>query len=410
MLVIFVLVSIFGPSRVNADQQTTSESSSTAVDARFPDAPHPDALIEWWYANAHVTTTSGRHFAIVSAFFKFGQENPSPMMGIPAIKPGHYLIYAVTDLDHKTQRAYSYADTPMVDGLKLLLSLGGDSRAASMFRTLLKGKLPKPHQFMKGSVGIRTSPLLVHYGDTGSFEAVDGVDNGYRLKLGGKDAVDISFASTKPVMRVGGKGETGLVKPTDMYYYSLTRCNVTGDLGGSPIKAGQGWIDHQWGSSWTTQKAGWDWWGVQLGDGTDILFFQQRNLSTGKTFFPLATFMDKDGNQTVTNHIVFRPVPGATWRGQSGQPYPIAWDVSFPDQNLNLRITADVAAQEMPILTPGGDIWEGSCSVIGISSMGTRLNPGEPGMPRHSPGYIVKGVAYVELVGYSHASARKQAK
>jgi len=399
-------------TRVNADRQaTSSESPSSGVDTRLPDAPHPDSLIEWWYANAHVTTTSGKHLAIVCAFFKFGTDNPPPMVGIPSVKPGHYLIYAVTDLDRKTQRAYSYADAPMVDGLKLLLSFGGsDPRAAAMLRTLLSGKVPPPHQFIHGPVGIRTSPLLVHYGDAGSLAAVDGVDNCYRLKLGGKDMVDITLRSTKPVMRVGGNGETGLVKPTDMYYYSLTRCNVTGDINGAATKTGKGWIDHQWGSSWTTQKAGWDWWGVQLDDGTDILFFQQRDLATGKTFFPLATFMDKDGNLTVTKQIVFRTVPGATWRSPSGERYPVAWDVGFPDENLNLRITADVANQEMPILTPGGNIWEGSCSVIGISSMGTRLNPGEPGMPRHSPGYIVKGVAYMELVGYSHEFARKRAK
>ena len=385
-------------------------STSSSVDMRLPDSPHADALMEWWYANAHITTNAGKHLAVVCAFFKIGTEGAPPMMGMPAMRPGHYLIYAVTDLGTGTQRAYSFADAPMVGGLKTLLMFTGgrDPQSASLLNILLKGKLPEPHQFIRGPVGIADSPLLVHYGDAGSFAAIDGV-NSYRLRLGGKDTIDFTFKSEKPVMKVGGKGETGLVKPTDMYYYSLTRCDVTGNVNGAAVKTGQGWIDHQWGASWTTQKAGWDWWGAQLDDGTDILFFQQRNLTTGKTFFPLATFMDKDGVQTVTRNIVFRPVPGASWRSpRTKSKYPLAWDVSFPDQNLNLRITADVKAQEMPVLTPGGDIWEGSCSVIGLSSMGTRMNPGESGMPIHSRGYIVKGTAYMELVGYSRA--RKQGR
>ncbi len=195
---------------------------------------------------------------------------------------------------------------------------------------------------------------------------------------------------------------------------------------------GQGWIDHQWGSSWTTMKVGWDWWGIQLDDGRDILMFQQRDLATGKTFYPLATFMDNDGNLTVTRKIVFKPVRGSAWRGSTdGVRYPLAWDIRFPEQNLKLHIAADVKSQDIPILSPAGDIWEGSCSVTGsairapkkparvvvsLSVEGRRqsrryymrrLEPPHRPVAMQRP---VHGVAYMELVGYSSPAVRKQVR
>ena len=156
------------------------------------------------------------------------------------------------------------------------------------------------------------------------------------LDAGGRDKIQLTLASQKPPMAVGGKGETGLQKPTDMYYYSLTRCGVSGtvDTGAGPEKItdGQGWFDHQWGNSWVASNDGWDWWGVQLDDGTDILFFRQRDLATGKVFFPLATFMDKQGHQTVTKNIVFTPDPQSLWKSpKTGVTYPLAWTVTFPE-------------------------------------------------------------------------------
>lgn len=418
-LVVLLMIAAPIPSKA---QQTSTPTPAPQVSsaAQLPDAPHDDAPIEWWYANARVTTIDGRHLAIVCAFFKFGVDPSISAMGLPSIPPAHYLIYGVTDLGRNTHHAYSYADSHMVDGLKTMLLMGGGGdRAASMLRTLLKGKMPEPHQLMTGPVGIDPSPLDVHYGDDGSLAAVDGSPNTYHLKLGtGKAAVDLTLASAKPVMKVNGNGETGLVKPTDMYYYSLPGCNVTGTVDGA-VASGQGWIDHQWGSSWTTQKAGWDWWGAQLDDGIDILFFQQRDLATGKTFFPLATFMDKYGVTTVTHNVLFHAVPGSAWRSpRSHAWYPLAWDVDFPDENLSLRITADVDDQEMPILSPGGDIWEGSCTVIGLSSMGSdhHLDPftASPARIRRFGGSLVRGTAYMELVGYGRPlppnPARKQVR
>ena len=154
---------------------------------------------------------------------------------------------------------------------------------------------------------------------------------------------------------------------------------------------------------------GWDWWGVQLDDGTDILFFRQRDLKTGRIFYPLATFMDKDGHQSVTKNIVFTPDAKSLWKSPtSSVTYPLGWTVTFPDHNLSLHIAAEVQNQEMPILGPGAGIWEGLCRVsatphIGLIGRGT-TGPTSTSLSAAVP--TVSGVAYMELVGYGSPAVK----
>lgn len=378
----------------------------------FGVAPHDEVGIEWWYVNAHVTTEKGRHLAVVGSFFRFGGAR-SPL-GVFAPAPAHYLIYAVTDLDAKTQRPYSLADGNMAALLKrmaplLAVTSPDDAGVKALAASLNAGTLPAPHRKMAGKASIVGRPFRVAYGAGDTLEATNGASTAFAVRLGGgADKIRLTLASQKPPMAVGGRGQTGLTKPTDMFYFSLTRCSVGGtiDTGSGPEKVtgGRGWFDHQWGNSWVAQNNGWDWWGVQLDDGTDILFFRQRNLSTGKVFFPLATFMDRDGRQSVTRKIVFRPDATSKWKSaKTNVTYPLRWTVTFPEKGLQLHITAAVPDQEMPILGPGGVIWEGACRVTGYQ--GPVLRPGEV---FDGPVRAVVGTAYMELVGYNSPAVKRQ--
>ncbi len=383
----------------------------------FGVAAHSNVTIEWWYVNAHVTTDKGRHLALIGSFFRFG-NGASPFDGITPTPRAHYLIYAVTDLDKKTQRPYSLADADMVGLLQqvapiLAVTNPKDKGAQALLAALKTGKLPAPSQRIAGKASVVNSPFRLAYGADNALAATNATDTAFTVHLdGGADKITLHLASTKPAMAVGGKGETGLTKPTDMYYYSLTRCTVGGtvDTGGGPeqIVGGQGWFDHQWGNSWVAQNDGWDWFGVQLTDGTDILFFRQRNLSTGKIFFPLATFMDKDGHQSVTKKIVFTPDLKSLWTSpKTGVTYPLAWTVTFPEKGLQLHISAAVQNQEMPILGPGSGVWEGACDVQG-STGNFQVIQGHVFGGVAKRVVLVTGKAYMELVGYNSPAVKRQ--
>jgi len=381
----------------------------------FGVAAHSDVNIEWWYVNAHVTTEKGRHLALIGSFFRFG-SGVNLLDGSPMLR-AHYLIYAVTDLDAKTQRPYSLADGTMINLLKqfgplLAAQNPGDKSIQAFMADINAGKLPPPHQKLAGQSTVVNAPFHLAYGTENTLAATSSANTAFELNLnaGGPDKIHLTLQSQKPPMAVGGKGETGLKSPTDMYYFSLTRCAVGGtiDTGAGPekITGGQGWFDHQWGNSWVASNDGWDWWGVQLDDGTDILFFRQRDLKTGRIFYPLATFMDKDGHQSVTTNIIFTPDAKSLWKSpKSGVTYPLGWTVTFPDKNKNLQlhITAEVQNQEMPILGPGAGIWEGLCRV-----MATPTNTVPYGQPNAnlSADFATPGVAYMELVGYSSPAVK----
>ena len=129
----------------------TAHRGSRRADATLPKpaafgvAAHNDVNIEWWYVNAHVTTDKGRHLALIGSFFRFG-TGVNPLDGSPMPR-AHYLIYAVTDLDKKTQRPYSLADAGMIALLKqfgplLAAQNPRDKGVRAFLAGLDQGKLP----------------------------------------------------------------------------------------------------------------------------------------------------------------------------------------------------------------------------------------------------------------------------
>ena len=58
------------------------------------------------------------------------------------------------------------------------------------------------------------------------------------------------------------------------YYYSRTRLSVVGGIAqgdGEPVPvSGIAWMDHQWGDFVVAAAGGWDWYSVQLDDGSEL--------------------------------------------------------------------------------------------------------------------------------------------
>jgi hypothetical protein len=248
-------------------------------------------MIEWWYFNAFVKgAKSGKQYAIVGSFFR---------TGLPGGPKGHYLIYSLADLDAKTKTAYSVLDRANLDLLKGYLTLarlrdGGNEQRAAQLQTLLqKGELPKPHRVLDTSAVVSSrpgtsEPFAITMG-ANALRCVSADGRTWRATLQGDDfALDLTLrqpAVTRPAMRVGGAGKTGLDRPDDMFYVSLTRMTASGTLarnGNAPeTVTGEGWLDRQWGTSWVVQDTGWDWFGVQLNDGSDLIVYQIRDNKTG---------------------------------------------------------------------------------------------------------------------------------
>ncbi|MEW6351933.1 MAG: lipocalin family protein [Thermodesulfobacteriota bacterium] len=217
----------------------------------------------------------------------------------------------------------------------------------------------------------------------------------FRIRAADKAvAVDLTL---KPVKQPVLHGDQGFSRKGDSatqasYYYSLTRLEAAGTLtvNGTPTQVnGLVWMDHEFASSiLTAEQAGWDWFGLQLDDGSELMAFQLRK-SDGTFEQPFCTFVDGDGTASpLSGTAISITRTGPTWKShRSGAVYPAGWTIDVPARALKIDVTPAPADQELNTAkSTQVTYWEGAVHVSG-----------------QSRGRPVQGRGYVELTGYAHS-------
>jgi predicted secreted hydrolase len=356
--------------------------------------PHDaTSAIEWWYFNSLLTTEKGHHFAIIGAFFRTGIS--------PKVK-GHYLIYALADLDNHTREPFAAIDPLEVDLLKAYLTLDSvqhpdDPKPLQLMAQLDRHQFAPPLHVAAQNATVIGKPLFSATMDSTTLEQASADGRSWRVTVSNDEwTLDLALEqpADRPPMLVGGTGHTGLKRADDMAYLSLTRMKASGTLtdGGVVDKVtGTGWLDRQWGTSWVVQNNGWDWFGLQLSDGSDLIVYQVRDNVTGRILRSDATLLNKEGIQTVDVTPTLTPIVSPTGTGptalytdlDSHIEFPQAWTLTMPKLGLTLTTQSVFPEQSVPVIGIGDAIWEGVVNVTGTHG----------GVP-------VTGQGYMELVGY----------
>ncbi len=177
------------------------------------------------------------------------------------------------------------------------------------------------------------------------------------------------------------------------YYYSRTRMDAVGSvtLGDEVIPVtGDAWFDHQWGDFIAVGGGGWDWFAVDLADGTDLMLSLVRN-ADGSYPLVYGTLVQPDGSYRRLAPDDFEVTVTDHWLSAStGATYPAGWHITIPDEELVIDLVPTVADQELDTrATTGVVYWEGSQTV-------SATRAGTP----------VAGEAYVELTGYLPTPSR----
>jgi predicted secreted hydrolase len=320
-----------------------AQRGTPAVDAPIPvgfprdDGPH-DSGVEWWYFTGHLITDGGERYGFEYVIFRARDGNLE----------GYVSHFAVMD------------------------------NAVDRFRY---------DQRLVGAPGVRgdSAPLdldlngWIMRGGDGTFSlAADMTDYAIRLQA----------ATTKPAALHDGDGYIDYENGTSSYYYSWTRLDISGEidtgLGWEPV-TGTAWMDHQWGDFATYQDGGWDWFAVQLEDGTDAMLYLIRDANGGALRVD-GSLVDAEGELTVLSNGDFTVTALGEWTSAAtGTTYPSGWVLEVPSQELKMTVTPVRDDQELDTRRTTGVIyWEGEALVEGISR-------GEP----------VAGRGYVELTGYA---------
>jgi len=320
------------------------------VPLSFPgdEGPHENRL-EWWYYSGHLQdeagTEYGFHFVVFQSLDPLNSGNSENGQ-----RPGYAAQFGLTDVGSGRHVQ--------------------DARVSS-------GEQP---QSGPGLRGLRVADWSLSANP--SLHTFDADTDGVRLSL--------SMIPTKPPALHNDIG--WLAGPTTgwTYYYSRPRMTAEGTLeldGQRLTVSGDVWMDHQWGEFFVLgHPAGWQWFGIQLDDGTELMVTQTRNVD-GDIDALYGSFIEIDGSlkSIEPNSGELELTTEGSWTSpHTGAEYPAAWVIKLPGEELQIEIYPVIDDQEIISTRPDSAIyWEGKVSVNGTRA----------GIP-------ITGDGFVELTGY----------
>ena len=315
---------------------------------------HPDYRIEWWYVTGQVESTAGRRFGFQFTIFRRGLQ---PGRGGPEESP----------LRARQVFAGHLAVTDIVNG-----------------RTLFAERLRRAGTPL-ARAGRADLDLVLE--DWSMRRDDDG-----RPLLSAGDAtqaigLELELVPRKPLVLHGqdGYSSKGGEAGNASAYVSWTRLATRGrlEVGGKEIEvSGEAWFDHEYGTSVLEESVvGWDWFGLQLDDGRELMLFLLRGEDGTPGAASAGTLIDVDGTATSLAANDFRIEVDASWTSpRSGATYPARWTLSIPSVELQLQVVPFVADSELGTTSSTGvAYWEGPVGIQGT----------------------VRGRGYAELTGYA---------
>lgn len=314
---------------------------------------HPEYRIEWWYYTGNLAAGDGRRFGYQVTFFRIGVDpapvNPSRW----AVRDLYMAHLAVTDVAEGRQHVAERFDRGGVGWA------GADEGTLEVWNGDWRASLDGDAHLLELS--------------DGSFGLELRLDPGRGATLHGE----------------AGFSQKGAQPGNASHYYSMTRMPTTGWVsvdGERVVVNGDSWMDHEFGTSFLEPgQVGWDWFSLQLDDGSDLMLFQLRRDDGSGDTHSAGTWLAADGSQTALVADDFSLTPGRRWSSPtSGAAYPVEWSIELPSRGARLEIAPLVEAQELHTdQSTGVTYWEGAVSVRGEVS-----------------GEEVTGRGYLEMTGY----------
>jgi len=354
---------------------------------------HPEYRNEWWYYTGSLTARDGRRFGFQLTFFRSALgPPPTPSATTPtSLAPRD----AVRSSAWATRQVwFAHFAVTDVAGHRFLAYERWERQAL-------------------GLAGAEASPFRVWVGPWSAAAAgpeVAGTPPMHLAAGAAEAAVDLVVTAALPPVPQGDRGLSAKsAEPGNAsYYYSLPRLLAAGmlRLGGERIAVtGLAWMDREWStSSLAPGEAGWDWFGLQLDDGWELMLYRLRRRPPAPPETPaaaaadladpssIATLIAPDGRTTLLPFSALHLAETGTWSSPAGNTrYPSGWRLTLPGAGptgLDLTVRPLLADQELRL---SFRYWEGAVAASGTHG-------GRP----------VTARGYVELTGYGEAAAPDQ--
>ena len=373
---VVILAVVESPNLANAQRNSASVSDvlSSETDAGFARAlapmmlqfprdhgAHPEYQIEWWYYTGNLHTDDGKAFGYQLTFFRFALTPQMPeRISHFATNQVYMAHFAVTDAAQGEYFCFERRSR----GAAGLAGATGD---------------PTYKVWLEDWSATETEPdvMRLHVPSTS-----DHIEAEPQLGL------SLNLRQIRPPILHGdlGLSQKGPELGNATYYYSLVGLETTGEItvnGKTATVSGISWMDHEFGTSFLGEGfVGWDWFSLQLEDGTTLMLYCLRRSDQScdpQTFE--GTLAYPDGQQLHIGRTDFTLTPTGQWRSpESGATYPSGWRITFPDLKIALQVEPLIPNQEF---RASFTYWEGAVQVSG-----------------QIDGAAVDGRGYVELTGY----------
>jgi predicted secreted hydrolase len=347
---------------------------------------HPRFRNEWWYFTGTLRAASGRRYGVELTFFRTAVSPEAPDLRSPWATNQVYMAHlALTDEGGKRFYAYDRFER----GALGLAGARTDPFKVWARDWALESADSTTHRTpFSPSPGLPVSPSGKGSGVVARWRSifplrVRAVEDG---ATGGTVAIDLLAGPGDELVLQGDSGlsRKGPEPGNASYYYSLPRMPVRGRLvlGGDTVAvSGAGWLDREWSTSALgSGLAGWDWFGLRLDDGRDLMVYRLRRTDGSVDPYSAGVLVDADGR-------VRRLAAGGvhldvldTWTSPTtGVRYPSRWRLRVPAEGLDLEVTPWLPQQELNVTFR---YWEGA---VDVRAWGARQ---------------VNGSGYVELTGY----------
>jgi predicted secreted hydrolase len=335
---------------------TATEGFARAMEPRefrFPEdhGPHFDFRNEWWYFTGNLEERASKNrYGFQLVFFR------------NALAPGR----AEGDSPWRTHQSWM-AHFALTDAES--------------------GQFHPFERFSRGTMelaGAKSKPFSVWLDDW----SVSETNKGWRLQASEEEvSINLELVPQGPPILQGDRGlshksgEPGNAS----YYYSIPRLAAEGDIeldGRQHPVNGLVWLDREWSTSALGEdQAGWDWFSLQLSDGTDLMFYRLRKKDGSADPYSAGSLLRRDGTQIALAADDVQLEELDHWQSPKGGRYPISWRLRIPGQAIELEVRPVLESQELDLYVR---YWEGAVDVSGSRA-------GQP----------LKGRGYLEMTGYA---------
>jgi predicted secreted hydrolase len=315
---------------------------------------HEDYQTEWWYYTGNVTSTDGHRFGFELTFFRQGVSREAALnpWTVPDLWMAHIALSDISGQKFYSEERLNRAG-PGIAGV--------DAQSGLVWNGNWQAQISDSEELLRGVAGKFQLTLNLH-----------------------------------PVKQPVIQGQNGASQKAEgsghaSHYFSLTRLLTKGtiDLAGKSYRVeGTSWIDHEFFTgSMAANETGWDWLSIQLADNSELMLYRLRHKDGSIDPYSSGSYIDASGKTQFLSTKDFKMTPANTvWTSPATKAtYPVHWHVSIPTLKLEMDVTTPLQSQELTGKF-GTTYWEGAVDIAGDRDQ--------------SP---LRGVGYLEMVGYAHS-------